>query len=159
MGEDEHAMPALKRDFSHRSPWEDFAPQTFFRRIIIEGGPGDNMSRRGAQRPSQEVRRIVLCSGKVFYDLYHARAARKVSTQRPTLVRVCLCACACVLVCAQTRIVHACTCIFRHGGGGEAVEKSTKDKAGQMVATILRTLTEIMHGSAPDGVDLSTKFS
>merc|ERR1712232_1184856 len=49
---------------------------TRFQRLITEGGPGDNMP----HRPTDELNtceRVIFCSGKIFYELYHARAARR----------------------------------------------------------------------------------
>jgi len=57
-----------------RSPLTHMAEGTRFQRLIIEGGEGDNMpahSRHGS------LKRLIFCSGKVFYELYHARATRK----------------------------------------------------------------------------------
>jgi len=62
-----------------RSPLDDMGPNTFFRRTIVENGPGDNLKHRLYElNPCDKIRRLVFCSGKFFYDMYHARSARKV---------------------------------------------------------------------------------
>eukprot|EP00928_Gymnodinium_smaydae_P045835 TRINITY_DN30509_c0_g1_i1.p1 TRINITY_DN30509_c0_g1~~TRINITY_DN30509_c0_g1_i1.p1 ORF type:complete len:543 (+),score=71.37 TRINITY_DN30509_c0_g1_i1:81-1631(+) len=58
-----------------RSPLSDMGANTRFQRVIMEGCAGDNMPQRST--PSGPCRRLIFCSGKVFYELYHARAARK----------------------------------------------------------------------------------
>jgi 2-oxoglutarate dehydrogenase complex dehydrogenase (E1) component-like enzyme len=65
-----------------RSHMSAFDEGTFFHRLIAEGGDGDNMRGRtqaslGGLLPPPEIRRVIFCSGKVFYDLYHRRAALK----------------------------------------------------------------------------------
>jgi 2-oxoglutarate dehydrogenase E1 component len=77
------------------SPLSDFAPGSFFRRVIREGHSGDNMrsplsknkkkkteagtEAAGAETfalvPPTQIRKVIFCSGKVFYHLYHARRA------------------------------------------------------------------------------------
>ena len=49
------------------SPLADFGPGTTFHRVIGE---------TGTIRPDDQVRRVVLCSGKVYYDLVKARAEK-----------------------------------------------------------------------------------
>ena len=62
-------------------------PNTFFRRVIVERGPGDNMAARKYPLVGRdEMRRIVFCSGQIFYELYHARTARKI--RDVTFVRI-----------------------------------------------------------------------
>jgi 2-oxoglutarate dehydrogenase E1 component len=57
----------------------EMQPDTFFRRVIVESSGGDNMAGRQYKLvPPYKMRKLVLCSGQIFYDLYHARAARKV---------------------------------------------------------------------------------
>ncbi|EKX48479.1 hypothetical protein GUITHDRAFT_68732 [Guillardia theta CCMP2712] len=47
--------------------------------IAVMHGPGDNLrSRQYELNPCDKIRRLVFCSGKFFYDMYHARSARKV---------------------------------------------------------------------------------
>jgi 2-oxoglutarate dehydrogenase E1 component len=95
------------------SPLDDFGPGTRFRAVIADGDEGDNcqpreggagagagagVGRRGAAaaeaaaeaagaRRRQDVRRVVMCSGKVFYALHQARRAKK-ATHDVALVRV-----------------------------------------------------------------------
>jgi 2-oxoglutarate dehydrogenase complex dehydrogenase (E1) component-like enzyme len=60
------------------SSLEDMTVGTFFQRVIIEGSRGDNMRKRKSGvflLPDAEIRRVILCSGKIFYHLYHAREA------------------------------------------------------------------------------------
>lgn len=58
---------------------DDLTVGTFFQRIIIEGSRGDNMRRKkmnSVQLVSDfQIRRVIICSGKVFYHLFHARDA------------------------------------------------------------------------------------
>ena len=64
------------------SPLEDFGPGTRFRAIIADGDPGDNTKPRdgsGGSRPAKEgVKRVVMCTGKVFYALQQTRRAKKI---------------------------------------------------------------------------------
>ena len=63
-------------------------PNTWFRRIITEKSRGHNLQRE--KRTSfeivspDEVKRVIICSGKIFYELYHARSfqARSGDTER-----------------------------------------------------------------------------
>jgi 2-oxoglutarate dehydrogenase E1 component len=53
---------------------EELGPGTSFHRVLwddAEALPG----RKTKLRPDNEIRRVVLCSGKVYYDLYEAREA------------------------------------------------------------------------------------
>jgi 2-oxoglutarate dehydrogenase E1 component len=59
------------------STLDDMGPDTCFHRVIPE---------KHALLPDREVRRVVLCSGKVYYDLLAERDARKL--QDVALVRV-----------------------------------------------------------------------
>jgi 2-oxoglutarate dehydrogenase E1 component len=59
------------------SPLEDFGPGTNFHRVIGE---------TEAIRPDDKVRRVVLCSGKVYYDLLAAR--REAGIDRVALLRL-----------------------------------------------------------------------
>ena len=60
----------------------DMGPGTFFQRVILEEGRGDNMGRRRSKtdlnfvEPSS-MKRIIFCTGKVFYHLFHARAVHR----------------------------------------------------------------------------------
>lgn len=57
------------------SKMSDMSVGTFFHRVILEGGIGDNMGekRRYKLAPDDEIRKVVFCSGKFFYHLFHAR--------------------------------------------------------------------------------------
>lgn len=79
------------------SPLEDLAEGTFFHRVIVEGGKGDNTASRRVsggkinttQTPSgitsetlvepEKIRKVIFCSGSVFYHLFHARSAAKIN--------------------------------------------------------------------------------
>jgi 2-oxoglutarate dehydrogenase complex dehydrogenase (E1) component-like enzyme len=64
----------------------DLGADTHFRRVIEDGGPGDNTRHRSAHPgtgeaftdPPDRVRRVVLCAGPIFYHLSAARRARRV---------------------------------------------------------------------------------
>ena len=64
------------------SDMADMGPGTFFQRVILEEGRGDNMSTRRTKtnlkfvEPSS-MKKIIFCSGKIFYHLYHARSAHR----------------------------------------------------------------------------------
>lgn len=58
------------------SDLSDMTTGTYFQRVIAEGGRGDNTSsfrRKSELVPDNEIRRVVFCSGKIFYHLYHGR--------------------------------------------------------------------------------------
>ena len=60
------------------SSLEDMMVGTFFQRIILEGNRGDNMRKRKSNLellPDMKIRRVILCTGKIFYHIYHAREA------------------------------------------------------------------------------------
>ena len=50
------------------SPLTDFSPGTVFHRVLGEAQP---------IAPAEKIRRVVLCPGKVYYDLLEARSARR----------------------------------------------------------------------------------
>jgi len=76
----------------------DMTTGTFFQRIILEGGRGDNMSRNEDYNEEDNkeeknnllhplnIRRVLFCSGKVFYHLYHAR--HSMAIKDITIIRV-----------------------------------------------------------------------
>eukprot|EP00929_Paragymnodinium_shiwhaense_P113548 TRINITY_DN8182_c0_g2_i1.p1 TRINITY_DN8182_c0_g2~~TRINITY_DN8182_c0_g2_i1.p1 ORF type:complete len:1139 (-),score=183.35 TRINITY_DN8182_c0_g2_i1:607-4023(-) len=68
-----------------RSPLRHMGPGTRFQRLVFEGGPSDNMADRTCMIQTEEqrqaCRRLIFCSGKIFYDLYHARASRKLQSE------------------------------------------------------------------------------
>jgi 2-oxoglutarate dehydrogenase E1 component len=67
---------------------EDMGPGTWFRRIISEKSRANNLQNQKRTSfeiaPRDEIERIIICSGKVFYELYHARShqARAGETER-----------------------------------------------------------------------------
>eukprot|EP00931_Biecheleriopsis_adriatica_P005746 TRINITY_DN107227_c0_g1_i1.p1 TRINITY_DN107227_c0_g1~~TRINITY_DN107227_c0_g1_i1.p1 ORF type:complete len:1037 (+),score=180.25 TRINITY_DN107227_c0_g1_i1:57-3167(+) len=63
-----------------RSPLQHMGAGTRFQRVIVERGAGDNMLYKepeASQNQPELCRRLIFCSGKIFYELHHARAARK----------------------------------------------------------------------------------
>lgn len=62
------------------SSLDDLGYDTFFRRIIVERLPGDNLKERtekklpNLKRPA-EIDRLIICCGKIFYHMYHRRTA------------------------------------------------------------------------------------
>lgn len=76
------------------SPLADLGPGTSFTRVIDDGGPADNTRHRAAHPatgaafnvPPASVRRLLLCSGQLYYTLTAARRARR--TRDVALVRV-----------------------------------------------------------------------
>ena len=53
------------------SEWEDFSPRTSFHRLLWDH---EDKRRGGALPAPKEVKRVILCSGKIYYDLFAARA-------------------------------------------------------------------------------------
>jgi 2-oxoglutarate dehydrogenase E1 component len=62
---------SLLRSREVASPLTDFGPGTTFHRVIGESG---------AMAPDDKVRRVVLCTGKVYFDLVKARAEKRDDT-------------------------------------------------------------------------------
>eukprot|EP00055_Hartaetosiga_balthica_P015545 m.92552 g.92552 ORF g.92552 m.92552 type:complete len:1087 (-) comp8893_c5_seq1:163-3423(-) len=62
------------------SQFADFGPATFFRRVIEEGKDSDNLRHMAPSflLSNEEIKRVVLCSGQVFYKLFHERNRRQV---------------------------------------------------------------------------------
>jgi 2-oxoglutarate dehydrogenase E1 component len=57
---------------------EDFGPESSFHRLLwdeAEAKPGDSV----ALVPDDRIRRVVMCSGKVYYDLYEEREKRGIT--------------------------------------------------------------------------------
>ena len=74
----------------HHSPCTsaliDFSTGTFFNRVIDDGKPSDNTRHRAVDpvtgtsylKAPEEVRRVILCSGQIFYHLSTARRSRNI---------------------------------------------------------------------------------
>ncbi len=60
------------------SNMDDFAPGTTFHRVLWDGAEvGES---EGVQLvPDNEIKRVVMCSGKVYYDLFEERENRKIN--------------------------------------------------------------------------------
>jgi len=52
----------------------DFGPNETFHRVLWDDARGQNADR--TLKPDNEIRRVVLCTGKVYYDLLEAREER-----------------------------------------------------------------------------------
>ncbi len=55
---------------------EDMGPGSSFHRLLQDDAERRPEEAEIALRPRPDIRRVVLCSGKVYYDLYEARARR-----------------------------------------------------------------------------------
>ncbi len=67
------------------SKLEDMLEGTYFQRVIVENGKGDNMKSYELVSPEQ-MRKVIFCSGKIFYSLYSSRQSRGIKDI--TIVRV-----------------------------------------------------------------------
>ena len=58
----------------------DFAPKSSFRRVIADGDAGDDVTRHEniPLKPNGEIKRVILCTGKIYYSLARQRAAKKI---------------------------------------------------------------------------------
>ena len=70
--------------YHHRpctSSLEDMGPHSFFSRVISDGKFSDNMVSQPRQSIALEkpenIKKVVLCSGQIFYALNHARKRRQ----------------------------------------------------------------------------------
>lgn len=70
------------------SRMDDMTTGTFFQRIIVEGGRGDNLYAqiREPLVSAENMRRVIFCSGKIYYHLFHARNAAGINDI--TLIRI-----------------------------------------------------------------------
>jgi 2-oxoglutarate dehydrogenase E1 component len=60
------------------SELSDFGPQSSFHRVLWDGAQIGN-SQEIQLVPDDKIKRVVMCSGKVYYDLFEEREARKVN--------------------------------------------------------------------------------
>jgi 2-oxoglutarate dehydrogenase E1 component len=60
------------------SELSDFGPQSSFHRVLWDGAQIGN-SQEIQLVPDDQIKRVVMCSGKVYYDLFEEREARKVN--------------------------------------------------------------------------------
>ncbi|CAM6044651.1 unnamed protein product [Sphagnum compactum] len=56
----------------------DMVTGTYFRRVIADGDPADNLRNTHDLLPRKDARRLLICSGKIFYLLSNGRRSRKV---------------------------------------------------------------------------------
>ena len=66
---------SLLRHKLARSFFRDMTPDTSFHRVLIDGAeamPGTSVT----LKPDQEIKRVVLCTGKVYFDLFEEREKR-----------------------------------------------------------------------------------
>ncbi len=56
---------------------EDFGPETSFHRILWDGAEV-GLSETVKLVPDNQIKRVVMCSGKVYFDLFEEREARKI---------------------------------------------------------------------------------
>lgn len=75
------------------SEFKAFTEGSFFQRIIVEGSRGDNTSHRSnIELVNQDkIRRVIFCSGKIFYHLFQERESTARSTNPVndvTIVRI-----------------------------------------------------------------------
>ena len=58
----------------------DFAPKSSFRRVIADCDAGDDVTRHESipLKPANEIKRVVLCTGKMYYQLARQRLAKKI---------------------------------------------------------------------------------
>ena len=67
------------------SKLEDMLEGTYFQRVIVENGKGDNM-KSCELLPPEQIRKVIFCTGKIFYSLYSTRKSRGI--RDITIVRV-----------------------------------------------------------------------
>jgi len=64
----------------------DFSTGTFFNRVIVDGKSSDNMRHEMVDKdtgeslllPPDQIRRVIICSGQIYYHLSLARRSRKI---------------------------------------------------------------------------------
>lgn len=66
----------------------DFAPRSSFRRVIADGDAGDDVTRHEhiPLKPTSEIKRVIFCTGKIYYQLARQRLTKKIDDV--ALVRV-----------------------------------------------------------------------
>ncbi len=58
--------------------FKDMLPETSFHRILEDGAERPECKAEVTLRPDKEIRRVVMCSGKVYFDLFEEREKRKI---------------------------------------------------------------------------------
>jgi 2-oxoglutarate dehydrogenase E1 component len=57
---------------------KDMLPETSFHRILEDGAERPECKDEVSLRPDKDIRRVVMCSGKVYFDLFEEREKRKI---------------------------------------------------------------------------------
>ncbi len=58
--------------------FKDMAPDTSFHRLLVDGAEVPECKADVTLRPDKDIRRVIMCSGKVYFDLFEDREKRKV---------------------------------------------------------------------------------
>jgi 2-oxoglutarate dehydrogenase E1 component len=69
---------SLLRNKRVHSDIEDFGPETSFHRVLWDGAEV-GLSENVKLVPDKEIKRVVMCSGKVYFDLFEERESRKIN--------------------------------------------------------------------------------
>ncbi len=69
---------SLLRNKRVHSDIEDFGPETSFHRVLWDGAEV-GLSENIKLVPDKEIKRVVMCSGKVYFDLFEERESRKIN--------------------------------------------------------------------------------
>jgi len=56
----------------------DMTPDTSFHRVLIDGAEREECRADVRLKPDAKIRRVVMCSGKVYFDLFEEREKRKI---------------------------------------------------------------------------------
>ncbi len=58
--------------------FKDMGPTTSFHRILVDGAEVPECKAEVTLKPDKDIRRVVMCSGKVYFDLFEEREKRKI---------------------------------------------------------------------------------